>query len=165
MTSETGIANGEVDTLVASIFGVLDRVVEQLDGLSAQQLNFRPPIAGANSAYVIATHTLGNARAWVLGIACGQVVRRDRPAEFRATASDASRVRDELASFRQEKADPVAALDGAALERRLLPPQELWGEGTPREINVRYAFLHVIEHASLHLGHIHMTRDLALAAG
>src|SRR3972149_2585702 len=60
------------------------------EGLSGAQLVWRPPIDGANSAYVIAAHTLGNARAWVLGIACGKAVERDRPAEFRASGRDAA---------------------------------------------------------------------------
>ena len=51
------------------------------------QLNWRPAIEGANSAYVIAAHTIGNARAFVLGIACGRDMGRDRPAEFRASGS------------------------------------------------------------------------------
>jgi hypothetical protein len=61
----------------------------------------------------------------------------------------------------------AAALDGltpADLERRLVPAKELWGENQPHEISVRYALLQVIEHASLHMGHLHVTRDLALAA-
>lgn len=49
------------------------------------------------------------------------------------------------------------------LDRRFVPPQELWGGGNPaHEITPRYARLHVIEHASLHLGHLELTRDLAL---
>ena len=54
-------------------------------------------------------------------------------------------------------------LTAADLERRLVPSKELWGEHEPHEISVRYALLQVIEHASLHLGHLHVTRDLALA--
>ena len=58
-----------------------------------------------------------------------------------------------------------AALEGLtspALDRRLVPAKELWGEHEPHEISVRYALLQVIEHASLHLGHLHVTRDLVL---
>lgn len=58
-----------------------------LEGLSEEQLNRRPDVPGTNSGYVIATHMLGNARAWVLGIVCGQALRRDRPAEFASSGS------------------------------------------------------------------------------
>jgi hypothetical protein len=44
-----------------------------------------------------------------------------------------------------------------------VPSQELWGEGPPREISVRDAIVQVIEHLSLHLGHMQVTRDMALA--
>ncbi len=140
----------------------LDQICECLDGLSASQLNWRPPAAGANSAWVIATHTLGNARAWVLGIACGRPVERDRPAEFASSGSDAALLREEKQRLATEAAAALAALSPADLDRRLLPAKELWGEGQPHEISVRDALEHVVEHASLHLGHLQVTRDLAL---
>ena len=40
------------------------------------------PIEGGNSPFVIATHVLVNARAWVIGIACGQALRRELPGFF-----------------------------------------------------------------------------------
>jgi hypothetical protein len=45
---------------------------------------------------------------------------------------------------------------------RLTPPQELWGEGPPRELSIRDAIIQVIEHASLHVGHMDVVRSLAL---
>ncbi len=99
-----------------------------LEGLSEAQLNWRPAIEGANSAYVIAAHTLGNARAWVLGIACGQPVERDRQAEFRASGAAGG-----LAAAARELSGEIeaalAALTPAELDRRLVPSQSLWGEG------------------------------------
>ena len=48
------------------------------------------------------------------------------------------------------------------LEKRLAPSQELWGESEVGEISVRQALIEVIEHASIHLGELHVTRELAL---
>jgi hypothetical protein len=155
----------EIDELHVSIRDRLERVAATLDGLTSDQLNYHVPVDGGNTAYVLAAHTLGNARAWVLAIACGRDIGRDRPAEFQASAVDASALRDELARLEREMEQALASLSPAELERRLVPPQELWGEGPPREITVRWALLQVIEHASLHLGHLQLTRDLALAAG
>ena len=138
------------------------RVCDCLEGLSEGQLNWRPPIDGANSAYVVAAHTLGNARAWVLGIACGQPVERDRPAEFRASGRDAADLVAGAERLSQEIDASLAALAPSALDRRLVPPQRLLGEGEPREISVREALLHVVEHASIHLGQLQITRDWAL---
>jgi uncharacterized damage-inducible protein DinB len=154
--------NAEVETLSRQIRSLLERVAQAVQGLNEDQLNWRPPIAGANSAYVIATHTLGNARAWVLGIACGQQVERDRPAEFRASGPDAAALVTEAKKLSQEIGAALAALTPAEPDRRLVPLPKYWGEGEPYEISVREALFHVVEHAALHLGHLQLTRDLAL---
>jgi hypothetical protein len=154
--------DGEIDTLGRQIRSILDRVCGSLDGLSDAQLNWRPPIPGANSAYAIAAHTLGNARAWVLGIACGLPVERDRPAEFRASGRDAAALLADGARFSREIDAALSTLPPSDLDRRLVPPPVLWGEGEPNEISVRDALVHVVEHAALHLGQLQITRDLAL---
>jgi len=154
--------DAEIETYSRQIRSILERVCACLEGLNQSQLNRRPAIDGANSAYVIAAHTLGNARAWVLGIACGRPIERDRPAEFRASGRDASALLAEANRLSDEIAAALAALSPSDLEQRVVPAASLWGEGEPHEISRREAILHVIEHASIHLGHLHMTRDWAL---
>ena len=151
----------EIETYSRYIVKQIASIEAALAGLSEAQLNRRPAIDGANSVYVVATHVLGNARAWVLGIACGQPVRRDRPGEFASfgTYADFARAAREI-SARIESS--LASLDPARLDQRLVPPQELWGAGEPQEISIRDALADVLEHASIHLGHIQLTRDLAL---
>jgi hypothetical protein len=141
----------------------LREMCDILDALTPAQMNFRPGIPGANSAWVLATHTLGNARAWVLGIACRLDVGRDRAAEFASSGDDATAFRRDVEAFSGEMTAALAMLSSVDLDRRGVPPAELWGEGTPREISARDALLQVVEHASLHLGHLHVTRDLARA--
>jgi hypothetical protein len=155
--------DAELQVLEQSIQRRLAQVVECLDVLSETQLNWRPS-PEANSAYALAAHTMGNARAWVLGIACGQDLRRDRPGEFASSGADGTSLREQHAALSRAIADALAALDPARLDVRLVPSQELKGEGPPREISVRDALVQVIEHASLHLGHLQLTRDLALRA-
>ncbi|MDP9238575.1 MAG: DUF664 domain-containing protein [Chloroflexota bacterium] len=58
----------------------------------------------------------------------------------------------------------AARMRRGCLKRRLTPSAELWGEGAPHEITLRDALLHVIEHASLHLGHLELTRQLVTQA-
>ena len=149
----------EIEAYSQQIQSLLARASGCLAGLSEAQLNWQPPIDGGNSVYVICAHTLGNARAWVLGIACGQPIERDQPAEFRASGRDASAL---LIEARLLSGEIEAALVPSDLERRLVPPPSLWGEGEPREVSVREALLHVVEHASIHLGQLQITRDLAL---
>ncbi len=153
--------DAEIEAYSRQIRSLLDRVCVSLEGLNEAQMNWRPPIDGANSAYVIATHTLGSARACVLGIACGQAMGRDRPAEFQADGSHA----DLLAATRGLSGEieaALAAMPPSALERRLTPSQELWGEGEVHEISVRQALMAAVEHATIHLGELHVTRDLAI---
>ena len=152
--------NSEVAAYAASIEKRLAQICDCIDGLSAEQLNWRAPAGDANSAWVIATHTLGNARAWVLGIACGQPIGRDRSGEFASAGDDAARLRADVAAFVREMHAAIERLSQADLNRRLVPSKELWGEHEPHEISVRDALLQVIEHASLHLGHLQFTRDL-----
>ena len=154
--------DNEIDTLSRQVRSLLGRVGDSLEGLSEAQLNWRPPIAGANSVYAIAAHTLGNARAWVLGIACGRPMGRDRPGEFASSGSDASALTADAADLSREIDEALSALPPSDLDRRLVPPRVLWGEGEPNEISVRDALLQVVEHAALHLGQLQITCDLAL---
>ena len=150
----------EIETYSRHIREQIAGILAALGGLSDEQLNWRPPVPGANSAYVIATHVFGNARAWVLGIACGQPLGRDRPAEFasRGTYGELGQAACQLSG---EIDAALAALDPARLDLRLTPSPELWGEGEPHEISVREALVHVLEHASIDLGQVHLTRDMA----
>ena len=98
----------------------------------------------------------------MLGIACGQPMGRDRPAEFRASGRDAVALVAGAATLSKEIDAALSALAPADLDRRLVPSAVLWGEGEPQEISVRDALVHVVEHAALHLGQLQITRDLAL---
>ncbi len=136
-----------------------------LDGMSEEQLNWRPPAPETNSAYVIAAHMQGAVRGWVLGIACGQPVERDRPAEFAAPGTDAA----DLIASGERLADEIdaalGALTAANLDRRMLPDQSHWGPSEAQEITVREALERAADHAATHVGHVELTRDLALQVG
>jgi uncharacterized damage-inducible protein DinB len=151
--------NPEIETYSKYIRKQIADVHATLKGLSDGQLNARPDFPGANSGYVIATHVLGNVRAWILGIACGQPLGRDRPAEFasRGTYEELGKAASALSD---EIDAALAGLDASTLSDRLTPGQELWGEGEAHEITRREALAHVLEHASMHLGQIQLTRDL-----
>lgn len=141
---------------------IRDRIADihaALRDLSEDDLNRAPAVAGANSPYVIATHTFGNVRAWVLGIVCGQDLRRDRPAEFasRGTYADLGVAACKLSG---EIDEALQKLDPATLDDVITPTPELYGEGETHETTRRRALIHPLEHASIHLGHIQMTVQL-----
>ncbi len=152
----------EIEALNAEIRSLLARVSASVDGLTAAQLNWRPSVPQANSIYAIAAHVIGNARAWILGIACGQPLGRDRPGEFASSGADASALQQDAVRLSGDIKAALSALQLSDLDRRLVPARILWGEGEPYEISVRDALLAVVEHASLHLGQMQLTRDLAL---
>lgn len=154
----------EIATYAESIERRLHQIADAIDGMTASQLNSRATASGTNSAWVLAQHTLGNARAWVLGIICGQERDRDRPGEFASVGENAAAFASDVAAFTSEMAAALAAVSRHDLHRRLVPAQHLWGEGTPREMSIRDCFIHVVEHASLHLGHLELTRQLCMEA-
>ena len=153
--------NPEIETYSRYIRKQVADIQAALKGLSHDQLNQRPGVPGANSGYVIATHVLGNVRAWVLGIACGHPLSRDRAAEF-ASSGTCEALGKAASALSDEINEALAGLDPSTLDDRFVPARELWGEGEPNEISRREALAHVLEHASMHLGQIHVTRDLLL---
>jgi hypothetical protein len=154
----------EVDSYTKELRRLFDKLAVSLDGLSERQLNWHPPAAEANSIYAIATHTLGNARAWILGICCGQPIERDRPAEFRASGPEGALLVENSRALLEEIELSLRALAPDSLEQLREPRQQLWGAGTAEPVTGREAILHAISHAAEHVGHIGVTRDLAKAA-
>ncbi|MBI2723882.1 MAG: DUF664 domain-containing protein [Chloroflexi bacterium] len=154
----------ELSDYHASIGRRLRNVADALDGLTPAEVNSGAGEGGANSPWVLAEHTLGNARAWIFGIACGREHHRDRAAEFASSGTDVRAFRAAVEAFLAEEQVAFDAGEAGDLDRRITPAAELWGEGDPHEISVREAIIRVIEHASLHLGHLDAARDLALAA-
>jgi len=155
--------NPDVETYGYYIRKQISSIEDCLRGLSKEQINWKPSVDGGNSAFVIATHVLGNARAWVLGIVCGEDIRRNRPAEFASSGSfsDFEKAAQEMRGRIQAA---LRQLDASRLDERFRPPQELWGEGEPQQLARRSALADVLEHASIHLGQIQLTRDLARRA-
>lgn len=151
----------EIETYSKYLHEKIEQIHAALGGLSEEDLN-RAPLPGANSPFVIATHTYGNMRAWVLGIACGQVLRRDRPGEF-ASRGTYAQLTEHARELSQSITDAVKSLDPARMDDRFTPSQELFGEGPLRELSRREGLLHPIEHASIHLGHIQVTLDMLRA--
>jgi uncharacterized damage-inducible protein DinB len=156
-------ANGEIDQYAKELRKLFGRLCKSVEGLSDEQLNWRPPAAQTNSIFAIATHTLGNARAWILGICCGAPIDRDRPAEFRASGKEASPIVAGAHGLLAEIEPALRKLPVESLDELREPRQQLWGAGTVEPVTGREAILHVVEHFATHLGQIEVTRDLAVS--
>lgn len=158
MTYEArGISNAEMATSWRMLGEVLDRFANVMDGLSVDDLNWRPTAPETNSIYALATHTLGNVRWTVIEILGGQPADRDRDAEFQS-AADASNVPiPTWDSVQAELEHVLAAMPADAMDRTYLHP--VFGPCTGREVMVV-----MIRHAAEHLGHAGLTRDMVKAA-
>ena len=155
--------NAEVAVYNTELRRQLDKLCEAIGELSPQQLDWRPGVAEANSISVIATHTLGNMRGWVLGICCGQPIDRDRAAEFRVAGGDATTLVTRARALAQEIEAALGKLAPESLDQLREARQNLWGAGTTRPVTGREAILHALEHIANHVGHIEITLDLLRA--
>jgi Protein of unknown function (DUF664) len=151
----------ERHTYTQELRWILDQISRTVDGLTEQQLNWRPATGTANSVYAIASHVVGSTRVYALGFGCDRRVIRDRSAELIASGSSSQDLVTALGQLADEITTALATLTPATLDERLWPAQELWGTGQVREISRREALVESIRHAALHLGELRLTRDLA----
>ena len=148
----------EVATFWTAIQSSLDGLLKSMEGLDAEQLNWRPPAPETNSLYALATHTLGNAEELILGILAGRPVQRDRESEFRATGDSAGAHAERWSSLRGRMEAALASLPDGALDR------DDYQHPRRGQISGREALLIVARHAAEHTGQAELTRDLLLAA-
>jgi len=127
-------------------------ILEALDGLPQAALDWIPG-QDMNSIGVLLAHTTGSERYWIGDIAAQEPSNRDRDAEFRVHDVEAD-------VFRKKLADNLEYARNT-LEKMTL--QDLESERTSgggRKVTVAWALLHALEHATSHLGHIQITRQL-----
>lgn len=153
-----GFASAELEAGWGYVERRLDALVALLAGRSAEELNWRPAAPEANSIYVLATHTIANARQGLLGVLCGGSDDRDRDAEFRAAGDSTEPIEQRWRELRAELGACLAALPPERLDEALTHPRQ--GELTGREV-----LLQVATHAAEHLGQAELTRDLRAASG
>ncbi|GAB3064936.1 mycothiol transferase [Phycicoccus sp. Root563] len=136
-----------------ALLGMRDLVLDLGDDLA----NTRPDIPGANSPFAILTHCLGVVARWASTVNLGQIVPRDREAEFLAVgavtdlAADVDRMRTSLRGWvarTNPQAPPVNPTTG----------RQDWYATTQGGV-----LFHVYEELSQHRGHMEVTRDLLLA--
>lgn len=147
----------------AQIATVLEKtgrdVLAQLKGISYENLNRPLTLPETNTLFALATHLVGAGEFWVLVIAGGRSMPRDRAAEFRASGSLA----DLTARYERWIAgvhEALAALKPDQMEQRVDVNRYRSNPTTSEEVSVREALLHAVEHSALHLGHIQITRQL-----
>jgi hypothetical protein len=146
----------EVESFQHFIFNTIDAIVGALDGLSAEELNWRPAAPATNSLYAIATHVLGNAEENLLGTLCGQPHGRNYPTEFSAAAPVPDAVRERWADLRERIAKHLTDLTRADLDGARQHPRR--GMITGRDV-----LIVVARHTAEHWGEAQLTRSLLKA--
>ncbi len=157
--------NPEIQSYARELSWTLEEFCVILNGLTDAQLSWKPDTGEANNACAITTHLVGSTRAYVLGLACGLKVSRDRDAEFSAPCVSSQELISLVTRLSAEIEAALGDLQSSTLGSRSTPPKELRGTGKPEEISHRDALAIALRHAGTHLGELKLTRDLAIALG
>ena len=127
-------------------------ILEALEGLSPAALDWTPG-SDMNSISVLVFHLTGAERYWIGDIAAQDPAERDRDAEFRVHDVEMDVLKKRLAN-NLEYARNV--LDKMTIQDLEITRTSANG----REYTVAWALLHALDHATLHLGQIQITRQL-----
>jgi|SRR5579875_56040 uncharacterized damage-inducible protein DinB len=142
---------------------VLERIalgaLAQFDDMTDADLNRSLELPESNTVFALATHLIGSAEYWVLQLAGGRDVQRDRLSEFHATGTRAELV----ARYERWLAamyEVMHALPDERLDQQVNLPAHYHTRYLGETRTVRDALLHAVEHCALHLGHLEITRQL-----
>ncbi len=138
------------------ILNTLDRLVTCLDGLSEEQLNWRPAAPNANSLYALATHTLGNAEENILYTLFSKPSSREREQEFLARGHAADELLAHWRVLCEQIGQALLSLSNEDLREEHIHPRR----GTITGLDI---LIVVARHTAEHLGQAELTRDLLLA--
>lgn len=123
--------------------------------VTPEQLNLRPlqtESEQTNPLAVLVAHVCGAEHFWISEVLGGTPPTRNRPAEFSAHVDSHTELFQLLHQTSAETRAVISALSPDELELSRLV------EG--KEVPVRWALLHVVDHTALHLGHMQMTYQL-----
>ena len=148
-----------MDALFADVIRRLEDLhqdyYQYLEGLTKEDLDWSPG-ADMNSLCALAVHVTAAERYWI-GLAIDDVIKRDRPSEFRASGYGLDELKARFAA-------------NIAFYKRAFPSQShsRLGElvtaalfaNRPFECSRAWALLHALDHTAEHLGHVGMTRQL-----
>jgi uncharacterized damage-inducible protein DinB len=128
-------------------------ILEVLEGLPPAALDWTPG-PDMNSISVLVFHLTGSERYWIGDIAAQEPSHRDRDAEFRVHDMSLDILKKRLTDNIEYARQVLDKMSVQNLETvRVLPSGK-------RELTVAWALLHALEHTTLHLGQIQITRQL-----
>jgi len=150
---------GEASHFAVVLERIARHALAQCRDISDVDLNRPLELPESNTAFVLATHLIGSAEYWVLELAGGRDVQRDRLSEFRATgtgAEVAARYERWLAAMQEL----LQMLPDKRLDQPVRVPARYRPTRDEEPMTVRDALLHAVEHCALHQGHLELTRQM-----
>lgn len=145
------------DSIEATANGLISRLLDTIDGLTAEQLDARP-LDEASSLFILVTHAISATEWNFVEVLAGGNVDRTRQVEFDAQAADfddpAGMLRDRWASARDAIHNALASLDDDEWDRlRMHIFQQ-------REITGWDVVCSALAHTGEHVGHAELTRQM-----
>jgi uncharacterized damage-inducible protein DinB len=132
------------------------QIAEIVQILPPAALNWRPDAASEdhamNSIAVLAMHAAGAEHFWIGEVVGRLPATRNREAEFKMVVEDTAVLSQTLQTVANQTKAVLQALTQTDLDGSR--------SAHDREVAVRWAILHVIDHTALHLGHIQITTQL-----
>jgi uncharacterized damage-inducible protein DinB len=127
-------------------------ILDALEGLPSEALDWMPG-PDMNSISVLVVHLTGAERYWIGDVAAQNPSDRDRDAEFRVHNVDVEILKKRLADNLEYARSRLSHFTIEDLQTT-----RVTRDG--RNQTVAWALLHALEHATLHLGQIQLTRQL-----
>ena len=145
------------DSIEATADGLISRLLETTDDLSADQLDARP-LDEASSLFILATHAISATEWNFVEVLAGRSVDRTRQVEFDARAADfenpAAMLRDRWDQARSAIHEALESVDDAEWDRlRMHIFQQ-------REISGWDVVCSALAHTAEHVGHAELTRQM-----
>lgn len=128
-------------------------ILEALEALPASALDWTPG-PEMNSISVLIFHLTGAERYWIGNVAAQDPKERDRDAEFRVRDINVDVLRKRLADSLEYARNALDRFTTQDLETKRVSARD------GRSFTVAWALLHALEHTTLHLGQIQITRQL-----
>ena len=130
-----------------------NEILEAIEGLSPAALDWSPG-ADMNSISVLVFHLTGAERYWIGDVAAQDPKERDRDAEFRIRGVEIDVLKKRLADNLAYAQQALSNFSSQDLEAERISGRD------GRRFTVAWALLHALEHTTLHLGQIQLTRQL-----
>src|SRR5215510_6489859 len=129
-----------------------DDILQAVEGLPPAALDWVPG-QEMNSISILINHIIGSEKYMIGDIAAQEPSNRNREAEFRAHDMELDVLKKRLADNLEYARTVVEKMSLQDLESKHTLP-------SGREYTVSWGLLHGLEHATLHLGQIQITRQL-----